>query len=76
MATDGDVLPVLLFDGADFADRDGFARELSLAIPPDDPAATAEESQRRREEIGFSCFVVGADASDALAPVVATLAAT
>jgi hypothetical protein len=46
----------------------------SLAILPDDPAA--EEIQRRREEIGFSYFVFGADVSDALAPVVAELAAT
>jgi alkanesulfonate monooxygenase SsuD/methylene tetrahydromethanopterin reductase-like flavin-dependent oxidoreductase (luciferase family) len=46
----------------------------SLAILPDDPAAAAEEIQRRREEIGFSYFVFGADAADALAPVVAELA--
>jgi alkanesulfonate monooxygenase SsuD/methylene tetrahydromethanopterin reductase-like flavin-dependent oxidoreductase (luciferase family) len=46
----------------------------SLAILPDDPAAAAEEIQRRREEIGFSYFVFGADFADALAPVVAGLA--
>ena len=46
----------------------------SLAILPDDPAAAAEEIQRRREEIGFSYFVFGADSADALAPVVAKLA--
>jgi len=46
----------------------------SLAILPDDPAAAAEEIQRRREEIGFSYFVFGADFADALAPVVAKLA--
>jgi alkanesulfonate monooxygenase SsuD/methylene tetrahydromethanopterin reductase-like flavin-dependent oxidoreductase (luciferase family) len=46
----------------------------SLAILPDDPAAAAEEIQRRREEIGFSYFVFGADFADALAPVVAELA--
>ena len=46
----------------------------SLAILPDDPAAAAEEIQRRREEIGFSYVVVGADFADALAPVVAELA--
>jgi alkanesulfonate monooxygenase SsuD/methylene tetrahydromethanopterin reductase-like flavin-dependent oxidoreductase (luciferase family) len=46
----------------------------SLAILPDDPAAAAEEIQRRREEIGFSYFVFGADVADALAPVVAELA--
>lgn len=46
----------------------------SLAILPDDPAAAAEEIQRRREEIGFSYFVFGADFADTLAPVVAKLA--
>jgi alkanesulfonate monooxygenase SsuD/methylene tetrahydromethanopterin reductase-like flavin-dependent oxidoreductase (luciferase family) len=46
----------------------------SLAVLPDDPAAAAEEIQRRRAEIGFSYFVFGADVADALAPVVAELA--
>jgi alkanesulfonate monooxygenase SsuD/methylene tetrahydromethanopterin reductase-like flavin-dependent oxidoreductase (luciferase family) len=46
----------------------------SLAMLPDDPAAAAEEIQRRREEIGFSYFVCGADCAEALAPVVAELA--
>ena len=46
----------------------------SLAVLPDDPAAAAEEIQRRREEIGFSYFVFGADVADALAPAVAELA--
>ena len=46
----------------------------SLAILPDDPAAAAEEIQRRREEIGFSYFVFGAACADAFAPVVAQLA--
>jgi alkanesulfonate monooxygenase SsuD/methylene tetrahydromethanopterin reductase-like flavin-dependent oxidoreductase (luciferase family) len=46
----------------------------SLAVLPDDPAAASEEIQRRREEIGFSYFVFGADFADALAPVVAELA--
>jgi len=46
----------------------------SLAILPDDPAAAAEEIQRRREEMGFSYFVFGADFADTLAPVVAELA--
>src|SRR5207247_3531043 len=46
----------------------------SLAILPADPAAAAEEIQRRREENGFSYFVFGANAADALAPVVAELA--
>ncbi|MGQ4615710.1 LLM class flavin-dependent oxidoreductase [Nocardia sp. R7R-8] len=45
----------------------------SLAILPDDPAAAAEEIQRRRETIGFSYFVVGADSADTFAPVVADL---
>src|SRR5204863_7830979 len=46
----------------------------SLPILPGDPAAAAEEIQRRREEIGFSYFVFGADFAYALAPVVAQLA--
>ena len=46
----------------------------SLAVLPDDPAAAAEEIQRRREEIGYSYFVVGAGSAEALAPVVAQLA--
>jgi hypothetical protein len=46
----------------------------SLATLPHDPAAAADEIQRRREEIGFSYFVFGADFADALAPVVAELA--
>jgi alkanesulfonate monooxygenase SsuD/methylene tetrahydromethanopterin reductase-like flavin-dependent oxidoreductase (luciferase family) len=46
----------------------------SLAVLPDDPAAASEEIQRRREEIGFSYFVFGADFADTLAPVVAELA--
>jgi len=46
----------------------------SLAILPDDPRAASEEIQRRREEIGFSYFVFGADFAETLAPVVAELA--
>jgi alkanesulfonate monooxygenase SsuD/methylene tetrahydromethanopterin reductase-like flavin-dependent oxidoreductase (luciferase family) len=46
----------------------------SLAILPGDPAAAADELQRRREEIGFSYVVVGAAFADGLAPVVAELA--
>ncbi len=46
----------------------------SLAMLPDEPAAAAEEIQRRREELGFSYFVFGADVADPLAPVVAELA--
>jgi len=45
----------------------------SLAILPDDPAAAVEEIQRRREEIGFSYVVIGADFADKFAPVVAEL---
>ena len=46
----------------------------SLAVLPDDPAAAVEEISRRREEIGFSYFVLGADFADTFAPVVAELA--
>lgn len=46
----------------------------SLAVLPNDPAAAAEEIQRRRAELGFSYFVFGADFAEALAPVVAELA--
>ena len=46
----------------------------SLAILPADPAAAAEEIQRRREEIGFSDLIFGADFADSFAPVVAELA--
>lgn len=41
---------------------------------PSDPAAATEEIQRRREEGGFSYVVIGANAADVLAPVVAELA--
>jgi alkanesulfonate monooxygenase SsuD/methylene tetrahydromethanopterin reductase-like flavin-dependent oxidoreductase (luciferase family) len=46
----------------------------SLAFLPSDPAAAAEEIQRRRDEFGFSYFVFGADVAGALAPAVAELA--
>ncbi|WP_433597588.1 LLM class flavin-dependent oxidoreductase [Nocardia sp. CA-135953] len=46
----------------------------ALTVLPDDPAAAAEEIQRRREEIGFSYFVFGADFADRFAPIVAELA--
>ncbi len=46
----------------------------SLMVLPSDPAAATEEILRRREEGGFSYFVVGANAVDALARVVADLA--
>ena len=45
----------------------------SLLVLPSDPMAAIEEVLRRREESGFSYFVVGANAADALAPVVAEL---
>jgi hypothetical protein len=43
-------------------------------VLPADPAAASEEIQRRREEIGYSYFVFGANAADTLAPAVAALA--
>jgi alkanesulfonate monooxygenase SsuD/methylene tetrahydromethanopterin reductase-like flavin-dependent oxidoreductase (luciferase family) len=46
----------------------------SLLVLPGDPKAAIEEILRRREEGGFSYFVIGANAADALAPVVAELA--
>jgi hypothetical protein len=46
----------------------------SLGVLPADPAAAAEEIQRRREEIGFSYYVFGADFADTLAPLVENLA--
>ena len=46
----------------------------SLMALPGDPAAAIEEVLRRREENGFSYFVIGANAADAFAPVVAELA--
>jgi alkanesulfonate monooxygenase SsuD/methylene tetrahydromethanopterin reductase-like flavin-dependent oxidoreductase (luciferase family) len=48
----------------------------SVSYLPSDPAAAAAEIQRRREEMGFSYFVFGADVADTLAPVVAELAST
>jgi alkanesulfonate monooxygenase SsuD/methylene tetrahydromethanopterin reductase-like flavin-dependent oxidoreductase (luciferase family) len=45
----------------------------SLLVLPSDPTAAIEEVLRRREEGGFSYTVVGANAADALAPVVAEL---
>jgi len=46
----------------------------SLLVLPSDPAAAIEEVLRRREESGFSYFVIGANAADVFAPVVAELA--
>jgi hypothetical protein len=45
----------------------------SLLALPSDPTAATEEILRRREEGGFSYFVIGANAADTLAPVVAKL---
>ncbi|MEU7142313.1 LLM class flavin-dependent oxidoreductase [Nocardia sp. NPDC046473] len=45
----------------------------AMAVLPDDPAAAIEEIQRRREEIGFSYFIFGADMAERFAPVVAQL---
>ncbi len=45
----------------------------SLLVLPRDPKAATEEILRRREEGGFSYVVIGANAADALAPVVAEL---
>lgn len=46
----------------------------SLAFLPDDPGAATELIQRRREELGASYFVFGADFAATMAPVVARLA--
>ncbi|NKY87310.1 LLM class flavin-dependent oxidoreductase [Nocardia veterana] len=46
----------------------------SPATLPDDPAAAIDEIQRRREEMGFSYFVIGAAFAEKFAPVVAELA--
>ena len=48
----------------------------SLAYLPPDPRAAADELLRRREETGISYFVVGANAADSYAPLVAELAGT
>ncbi|WP_460937932.1 LLM class flavin-dependent oxidoreductase [Phycicoccus ginsengisoli] len=60
---------------ASLADTDVAAmREAdSLAVLPADPTAAVEEVLRRREEIGYSYFVIGADFAELLAPVVAEL---
>lgn len=46
----------------------------SLAYLPSDPAAAIEEIQRRRDELGFAYFILGADSAKPLASVVAELA--
>jgi len=45
----------------------------SLLALPGDPTAAIEEVLKRREEGGFTYFVVGANAAEALTPVVAKL---
>jgi alkanesulfonate monooxygenase SsuD/methylene tetrahydromethanopterin reductase-like flavin-dependent oxidoreductase (luciferase family) len=45
----------------------------SLLVLASDPAAAIEEILRRRAEMGFSYFVIGANAADVFAPVVAEL---
>jgi hypothetical protein len=47
---------------------------LASGLALSDLGVADEEIQRRREEIGCSYFVFGADFADALAPVVAELA--
>jgi alkanesulfonate monooxygenase SsuD/methylene tetrahydromethanopterin reductase-like flavin-dependent oxidoreductase (luciferase family) len=46
----------------------------SLAFLPADPSAASDEILRRRDELGFSYFVFGADTARVLEPVVAELA--
>jgi alkanesulfonate monooxygenase SsuD/methylene tetrahydromethanopterin reductase-like flavin-dependent oxidoreductase (luciferase family) len=46
----------------------------SLLVLPADPPAAIEELLRRREELGASYIVIGADSAGVLAPVVAELA--
>lgn len=45
----------------------------ALTVLPNDPVAAKDEIQRRREEIGFSYFVIGADFAELFAPIVAEL---
>jgi alkanesulfonate monooxygenase SsuD/methylene tetrahydromethanopterin reductase-like flavin-dependent oxidoreductase (luciferase family) len=52
-------------------DPAALAAVASLAILPDDAGAATEEIERRREEFGFSYFVIGANCADTLAPVAA-----
>jgi hypothetical protein len=46
----------------------------SLAVLPAAPGAAMEEIERRRDEIGFSYVVIGANSAELMAPVVASLA--
>lgn len=67
------VAPFMAAPGTDTAAL--HARDSLIALPAD-AAAAADELLRRREEIGFSYFVIGADFADTLAPAVARLAGT
>ncbi|MEV6768417.1 LLM class flavin-dependent oxidoreductase [Nocardia sp. NPDC051030] len=55
-------------------DTAAFRAADALAYLPDDQAAAVEEILRRREELGFSYFIIGADFAERFAPVVAELA--
>lgn len=46
----------------------------SLSVLPADPAAAIDEIHGRREELGFTYFVIGSNSAATLAPVVAALA--
>jgi alkanesulfonate monooxygenase SsuD/methylene tetrahydromethanopterin reductase-like flavin-dependent oxidoreductase (luciferase family) len=48
----------------------------SMLVLSDDPRAAIEEVQRRREEMGFSYVVIGADFAETMAPAVAALTGT
>lgn len=61
------------FMAPDDTDPAALRAAYSLAVLPTDPRAAIEELLRRREEGGFSYFVVGANAVDVLAPVAAEL---
>lgn len=67
---------VAAFMGPPGTDPAEARRADSLAVLPLDPSAAVDELQRRRDEIGFSYVVIGADVADDFAPVVAALAGT
>lgn len=54
-------------------DPDALRAADALEVLPTDPKAAVEELLRRREEIGFSYFVVGAVHAETLAPVITEL---
>jgi hypothetical protein len=47
-----------------------------MLVLSDDPRAAIDEVQRRREEMGFSYVVIGADFAETMAPAVAALTGT